>query len=414
MSDALTQLKGVGKANTLSKRHIDTMARWMKRVGKGFNIPGSNATAASTNGLEISIPQQDRVWLGRVKSTGPSAEADYDDARYWVERVKSTTGTKNSEDEIIFEALESTHSEYRYITATNILEEDLDQVHLIAVGTYVYVHELIDHNRSPSAIRYWFQAHHTGIVDNPYLVPTTGTEWDRNNPPANTLGVVFQGVHMRDNSGAGTEYVDVIVDHSGHVRSTCAEANGCDTSTTTTSTTAAPTTTAEPTEAPPGTDPPIGTAQACTNYSSVTVKFVFTNGGACKVSNCYTFDGVTRTLTGAGTAGSSYSFFEDKATPGFNCSTPPDHANCTNTSKTRSILVSGDGITTQISSDYCFDSGNGTQDCSDAGPPAALIRYGSIPGNPCTTVKCGITSNYNCRNNNIGDVGRWYIISWNA
>lgn len=90
--------------------------------------------------------------LAIVRDKGPNGEADFDDARHWVERGQCDNAAGAATDaEMTVAKLPSDHLDRLYVAATNLA--DVNDEHAIEPGTIVHLHWDSDKGNKR---RYWF------------------------------------------------------------------------------------------------------------------------------------------------------------------------------------------------------------------------------------------------------------------
>lgn len=102
-------------------------------------------------------------WMGVLRDTGPNSEANYTDARYWVQRLEAATSSTTNLLNVSANTMTFPDIEKGYVTATNISEISLNSSdaltstgsHTLNEGTLVHVFA-IQRNTNPPAKFYWF------------------------------------------------------------------------------------------------------------------------------------------------------------------------------------------------------------------------------------------------------------------
>ena len=108
----------------------------------GANMPAGTVSRLGTNSRAARLQGG---WWGVITAAGPASEADYTDARYWVESavIMNGVGTWSPTVEVDVEAsAEAAGTEsVQWVTATN-LAEMLDDTHNLTAGTPVWVQRM--------------------------------------------------------------------------------------------------------------------------------------------------------------------------------------------------------------------------------------------------------------------------------
>lgn len=82
------------------------------------------------------IPQKRKAEFFIVKATGPAAEADYSDERYWLQLAELTNSDSDETSKLTFAVVASPDPRYRYVTGTNLVEL-AEETHNLASGAVV-------------------------------------------------------------------------------------------------------------------------------------------------------------------------------------------------------------------------------------------------------------------------------------
>lgn len=125
-------------------------------------------------------------FMGVVRSTGPNAESDYTDSRYWVQRLDAATATTAKLLNVTANAVSVADMDKGYVTATNISEISLSTsdtfastgTHNLNAGTLVHVFA-IARNTSPPAKFYWFHGPRPNVLFAVTLSQTGGSNGNK-------------------------------------------------------------------------------------------------------------------------------------------------------------------------------------------------------------------------------------------
>jgi hypothetical protein len=142
---------------------LNSVASILAGEGSGISVLQSEqGTTISAN----PAPQQNQEFLGVITSTGPSNQADYTDARYWVKPVCAAPATGGT-DLMVFSVDPPAQSGGVYSTpfpycATNICEVTNvltgAGTHILGTNETVYVRVWATRERSTAGrVRYYFQ-----------------------------------------------------------------------------------------------------------------------------------------------------------------------------------------------------------------------------------------------------------------
>jgi hypothetical protein len=93
-------------------------------------------------------------WLGILQTTGPEAEPDYSDERYWFKRAYVSNVAGDAHGDLTVAAYTDSHPRYLWSTATNLAEMGGD-THYLTAGMYVQIFVFRDH-QIPGVRRYLF------------------------------------------------------------------------------------------------------------------------------------------------------------------------------------------------------------------------------------------------------------------
>jgi hypothetical protein len=127
-------------------------------------------------------------FMGVVRSTGPNAESDYTDSRYWVQRLDAAAATTAKLLNVTANAVSVADLDKGYITATNISELSLGAgdafastgTHTLNAGTLVHIFA-IARNTNPPAKFFWFHSGGSGTGPTWIKITSYATITDRDN-----------------------------------------------------------------------------------------------------------------------------------------------------------------------------------------------------------------------------------------
>ena len=128
-----------------------------------------------------------------VTDTGPDAEKDYVDERYWLVRAELTNSDSDATSKLAEASIPDTDDRFKHITATNMAEW-VSGTHTVAVGTLVQVRVAYG-AQSVETPRFWFVSgsgsetlyylggffNAAGSIHAPGLAIQNGTRWYRYN-----------------------------------------------------------------------------------------------------------------------------------------------------------------------------------------------------------------------------------------
>ena len=148
--------KNVKKGDPVLAKEYNQILQELRRLGRLNDLTGGG----NNNNFK-----RDQIIFGVVVDAGPSAQADYTDARYWIQfSTIEQVETDDTETEVSF-AKRPSSGDYLYeiVTATNLAETRLDAdddtvtlfSHRLQVGSPVAMFMFSD-DGSPSTRRYFF------------------------------------------------------------------------------------------------------------------------------------------------------------------------------------------------------------------------------------------------------------------
>ena len=170
--------------NLFDKDGFDRLRRFVRRTEQGL-VESKQRAAVDP------LPVRWQWYV--VVDSGPDAEKDYVDERYWLKRAELTNSDSDTTSKVTEAEIPDTDDRFRHITATNMAEWPVG-THTVAVGTLVQVRVAYG-AQSIETPRFWFvhgegtatlyylggYFNAAGSIHAPGLAIQNGTRWYRYN-----------------------------------------------------------------------------------------------------------------------------------------------------------------------------------------------------------------------------------------
>jgi hypothetical protein len=150
---------------SISSSDLNTLIEAVKSLSN-MTVEAPLACSVFNGSLHLYLQDNsDDQFFAKIKGQGPEAESDYEDYRYWFNRVRCDTNSGDEHSVVSFTELESTDLDYEYSTVVNLSEIENEE-HSVPVDTIIRVFVFYD-AQSPPQKRFFFVGANTGVHDGP-------------------------------------------------------------------------------------------------------------------------------------------------------------------------------------------------------------------------------------------------------